>query len=166
MAEPRTAAFSLTWGYFNDREGVKENFLPLSFWPLPTSSRTHRISIWDFLESRFAAGRSPKPIVQAHACRHTHSYLHMCTLLVHIRHTKRKKQQHPLKCLAEMVLPHASTRAKPHKGEEKKTTPMSCRDWVTMYFHRRRTLEVFWLAAVRWLSHSGCELVQILCAAM
>ncbi len=30
MAEPRTPAFSLTWGYFNDREGVKENFLPLS----------------------------------------------------------------------------------------------------------------------------------------
>lgn len=126
MAELTTAAFSLTWGYFNDRDRVKENFL---LWPLPTSSGARRSSIWDFLESRFAVGRAPKQSLKLMRA-HERTRLCVCTLLVHPIHTRGEKN---IPLLFGRV--HASTRTKPHKRE--KRTLVSYQYWVTLNFHQR-----------------------------
>lgn len=165
MAELRMPAFSLTWGYFNDRERVKENFLPLShsdhFQHQAEPIESPYGTFWRVVSQLAVGLKQSFKLTLAH----TRSHLRMCTLLVHLRHTRRKKNNIPLNVWQRRpCLPHASTRAKPHKGEEKKMTLTSYRYWVTTYFHLRRTLEVLWLAAVRWRSHSGCELVQILCS--
>lgn len=116
MAELTTAAFSLTWGYFNDRERVKEN-LPLS----PSDHFQHQAepieypygTFWRAVSQLVVRLKQSFKLMRLHT--QTHSSPRAYAFSSTQTHQKRKNNNIPLNVWKKWsCLPHASTRAKPH----------------------------------------------------